>query len=262
MVNVWAGHTNRRKPSSFYIQNATLAVMLGIAIVSLLVWGIDWLLEEFFTDRRYSLLWLLQVDGKLTKLIYKPWSVVSYLFVHKDLIHLLVNLVSLYFFGLSFEKSYGRRHLLGLFLFGGALAALFYPLAMELARWLGFPMLRLPLLGCSGAVLALLVAEAFANPNRKVSFLGVAIANKYFALLLVLVVLFLSDTKNIGGLFAHLGGALGGVLYALALKRIETRRDEIRFSKKSIQLETLKEKVRTSGYNALSSEERKMLKES
>src|SRR5262249_12305056 len=90
------------------------------------------------------------------------WQLVTYAFFHDDrqVLHLVFNMLTLYFFGREVETLYGPRRFLSLYLLSAVFAGLAYCVGWEAA----------PLIGASGAVYAIMVTYAFHYPRQRVLF--------------------------------------------------------------------------------------------
>lgn len=153
--------------------------------------------------------------------LVRPWTVVSYMFLHANLWHLLFNMIGLFFFGPRLEVRLGSRHFLGLYFFSGIVAAL----ASLLTPWAA-------IVGASGAVFGILLAFARYWPTERIFIWGVLpIQARWFVIILTVLSLWGGVGGTMGGVahFAHLGGFLGGFLY---LKWVERRSPAARFRKK------------------------------
>lgn len=149
-------------------------------------------------------------------LLYRPWTLFTYMFSHVDLIHVLFNMFSLYWFGRLTCHILGEHLVWRIYLLGGlaggiacVVCSLFWPSAG------GF------LIGASASIVALLTAVATYSPNYVVhlTFIG-DVRLKYYALFFILLfAVMILQMNNIGGNIAHLGGMLEGYLLALVWKK-------------------------------------------
>lgn len=144
--------------------------------------------------------------------VVRPWTFVTYMFVHADLLHLLANSLGLWMLGSAVEQRMGGDKFLFFYFFCGVGAALF---ALALSR---FTVVG-PFVGASGAVLGLAVALAVLYPDAELILFPIPIPMKArtFAILLVgfnaiMALPFLRGGSNIA-YEAHLGGALFGYLF-------------------------------------------------
>ena len=152
------------------------------------------------------------------QLLTHPWTVVTYMFAHYGLLHILFNMLWLYWLGRIFMEFFSPKQLTGVYLLGGWGGALLYLLAYNLlphfAGTTGF------LIGASAAVIAIVVATAIYAPNYRIGllFLG-EVPLKWVAIVTVGLDLMSMEGGNIGSAIAHLGGAIVGALFALRIKR-------------------------------------------
>lgn len=150
--------------------------------------------------------------------VARPWTLVTYMFVHGGFLHLLMNMLGLYFFGPRVEARLGSRGFLGLYLTSGlcgALLCLLTPLAA--------------VVGASGAVFGVMLAFAAFWPHEPIMLWAIVPVP---ARVLVIVMAVLSLYSGLSGAgagiahFAHLGGFVGGYLYLRVHRRREWRRIE------------------------------------
>lgn len=156
----------------------------------------------------------LEVPSNLYTLVLQPWSVVTYMFLHYDITHILFNMLWLYWLGDMFLHLYPQRNLVSLYVFGGLTGALAFVGAYNIFPYFENVVYSSYLLGASASVLAIMGALLYRIPNYEIRlFLFGTIRFKYIAIVMIgLDILFMLD--NPGQHFAHLGGALGGIYFA------------------------------------------------
>ena len=115
------------------------------------------------------LLSYLQLPSNLSILAWRPWTLVSYMFLQYDLLHILFNMLWLYWFGQLFLHFFSEKQMGGLYILGGLSGAGLYLLAYNLIPW--FSSTYGVLLGSSAAVLAIVIATAVYAPDFKISLL-------------------------------------------------------------------------------------------
>ena len=161
----------------------------------------------------------LELPADLSKLTQQPWSIITYMFLHKGFLHILFNLMCLYFGGRIFMIYLNTKQLVSTYILGGFFGGLCYILAHNFLPALK-ENISTPLLGASASVLAILTAIATYVPNYSVHLTLIGkIKLKYivfFSILLDLIAI--QELTNTGGHIAHLGGALYGFLYVRQLK--------------------------------------------
>ncbi len=153
-------------------------------------------------------------------LLRQPWSLVTYMFLHADVWHILFNMLWLYWFGRLFLYLFSDRHFRGLYFLGGLCGGVLYMVAYNVFPYFQPYIHSSYLLGASASVLAIAVATAVREPDYRVNllFLG-AIRLKYLALILVVTDLLFITSGNSGGHIAHLGGALAGWWFAASFQK-------------------------------------------
>jgi membrane associated rhomboid family serine protease len=140
----------------------------------------------------------------------RPWTFVSYMFVHAGLLHLFGNMLMLFVFGTAVESRMGSRNFLLYYLFCGVGAAVF---SLLLARVMPVG----AFVGASGAVLGVAVAFAMFWPDAELIVFPIPVPIKARTLVIGLVVLDVIGSRlwpsdGIAHL-AHVGGALFGYLF-------------------------------------------------
>ncbi len=140
---------------------------------------------------------------------FLPWQLVSYAFLHGGVGHLFFNMLGLWMFGSELERLWGQQRYWQFLLAGVLTAALAQLLITALAGS------RVPTVGASGALYALLLAFGMLFPNRVIMPLFPPIPMKARTFVIVFGALeLLLGLMDVGGVahFAHLGGMVGGFL--------------------------------------------------
>jgi len=195
----------------FVIINAGVFILLGLLslIDNLFKLGGTLQFHEYFTFPSSPVWWLR-----------KPWSLITYMFLHQDIFHLLGNMIMLYFGGRIFTEFLGNQRLVALYIIGGIAGALLYILLYNTIPMFADAGINANLMGSSAAVLAIFFAIASYLPNYEVSLILIGpVKLKYIALFLFLLDLLSIDQSNPGGHIAHIGGALFGMAYASGLRK-------------------------------------------
>lgn len=185
--------------------NVAIFLIVGILIVfDRLIGGSQGFISSFLFD-----LFALRTDfwGAITH----PWAFFTSIFAHFTIMHLLVNMLFLYFSGRMFEQIFDQKRLLYTYLIGGVVGSIFEILAHAF-----FPIFQnqsITIVGASGSVMAIFVALAFHKPNLEVFLFGLFRIRLIFLALFFVLYDFLSLGINDGTAhFAHLGGAFLGML--------------------------------------------------
>ncbi len=157
----------------------------------------------------------LAIPSNLQVLVRRPWTVITYMFLHEGFLHILFNLLWLYWFGTVFIHELGAKKLLSTYLLGGLAGGLLFVLFYNL-----FPVFNQVkegaiALGASASVMAVVVAVATYRPERKMHMMFIGpVKIGYIALAMFVVTSLLEFSDNTGGKIAHIGGALIGFLFA------------------------------------------------
>lgn len=238
-----------------------------------------------------QLLELLQMPSLPEGLLYRPWTVFTYMFAHYDFLHILFNMLWLYWFGRLFLLFFNERQLGGLYVLGGMAGAFLFMAAYNV-----FPYFRTMagnsfLMGASASVTAIVFAVSFYRKDYEINLLLIGRVKLIYLALFTFVLDFLAITSdNAGGHIAHIGGALLGIWFAsrfdqgkditspvnrlidcfvnlgkrkpkmyVSHKRAEDYEYNARKHTEEQDLNAILDKLKRSGYESLSSDEKKKL---
>ena len=226
--------------------NVGLFVIIRLASVILMLFNLG----------GFPFLQYLQVPSSPELLLYRPWTIITYMFTHFDFLHILFNMLWLYWFGGLFLTFFSERQLGGLYLLGGIAGAVLFLVAYNI-----FPYFR------------------------------TVAAYSYLALFTFVIDLLAITSTNAGGHIAHIGGALFGIWFAARIKegkdltapmnrlldwvvnlgkrkpkmRVTYKRPETDYEynarkhRETVDLDAILDKLKRSGYESLSAEEKKKL---
>jgi membrane associated rhomboid family serine protease len=162
---------------------------------------------------------LFAIPSSLKALLLKPWTLVTYMFTHKDFWHILFNMLWLYWFGRIFLEYLDQRKLVAVYLLGGLSGALVYVLSFNIFPAFAGVLNESVAIGASASVMAVVIAIAAYVPNYSIQLLLLGkIKIKYMALAIFVLTSFMDFSVNSGGKLAHIGGALFGYLYTINLR--------------------------------------------
>lgn len=204
-------------------QNNTLFRIIYFNVAVFLAVNIIFSLQGLFTPnaiaQQFVTKWFA-IPAQLSTLITRPWTFVSYMFLHFDFSHLIINMLVLYMLGSYFYQMLGAKKLWTVYISGGVTGGLLYIIFFNI-----FPVFReiLPnsiAFGASASVMAIVAAVGTYAPNFQVSllFLG-KIKLKYIAIILFLIDMIHLSDGNAGGHIAHIGGAILGYFFAVQWKK-------------------------------------------
>lgn len=281
---------------NFFIRGSLLARLIGINVLIFIVVN---LIRVFF------FLWNMEgagsalgewlgISSNIHVVLHRPWTLITYMFLHFEFLHILFNMIILYVGGRLFSDFIGQDRLTATYLLGGLWGALFYIVSYNI-----FPVFEDVVafslaFGASASVLAIFVAIAVYMPNYQLPLILLGrVKLKYIAIFFVILDLISIDQGNPGGHLAHLGGAMWGFIYASLLKkgkdpaliigfylekfsrlfrkkpkfRVEYTRgrplDDDEYNQqrteKQKQIDLILDKISRSGYDSLSKEEKELL---
>lgn len=234
----------------------------------------------------------LQMPSSPELLLFRPWTVITYMFTHFDFLHILFNMLWLYWFGGLFLSFFNERQLGGLYLLGGIAGAVLFMLAYNIFPYFQTVASSSYLMGASASVMAIVFAVSFYRKNLEIGlFLIGRIKLINLALFTFVIDLLAITSNNAGGHIAHIGGALFGILFAMQIqkgkdltapmnraidwvvnlgkrkpkmkvtyKRAETDYEyNARKNRQSADLDAILDKLKRSGYESLSADEKRQL---
>lgn len=220
------------------------------------------------------------LSGNLPTFLTHPWTLLTYMVTQVDVLNLLFNLLWIYWLGHIVVLTEGDRRLAWAYIGGGITGGLFFLAGSILSVNVGSS-----LVGPSAAMFAVTVFAAVKHPDYRLNFVLLGpVRLKWVAIIFVALVMLQGSTTGLGGQLAHAGGIVFGVAYALAFRKRPVT-DNVRpaykikvKSKKaedidrqsainamsgrlndSERLDELLDKVRISGYDSLSPEEKREL---
>ena len=163
---------------------------------------------------------LLSVPASLKVLLTRPWTLITYMFTHQEVLHILFNMLWLYWFGRIFLEYLDERKLVAVYLLGGICGALVYIISFNVFPAFTSVVADSAAIGASASVMAIVVAIAVYVPDYTVQlFLFGRIKIKYMALAIFILTSVMDFSVNSGGKLAHIGGALFGYFYIISLKQ-------------------------------------------
>lgn len=196
-----------------YLIIANIAVWLLVALCGVVMW-------LFKMEGMNPIVSFLALPASLNQLAMRPWTVLTFMVLHKGFWMLFLNLWMLYFGGVIFVQFLSQKQLAWTYALGGIFGALFFVGAYNI-----FPALKEIsetsfVMGASASTLAVIVAAAAYNPDYELRLLLFGgIKYKWLAVILVVIDIMTIDAANPGTQIAHLGGAAYGFVYGLLLRK-------------------------------------------
>lgn len=163
---------------------------------------------------------LFSVPSSLKSLLLRPWTLLTYMFLHKDIWHILFNMLWLYWFGRIFLEYLDQKKLVAVYLLGGISGAIVYILSFNIFPAFSGVVEESVAIGASASVMAVVIAIAAYVPDYTVQlFLFGRIKIKYMALAIFVLTSIMDFSVNSGGKLAHIGGAFFGYFYTINLRQ-------------------------------------------
>lgn len=279
-----------------YKQGNAVIKLIFINIAVFIFLNIAAVLFDLLHISSFSLLHYLAAPAELKLLLLRSWTIITYMFLHEGIMHLFFNMISLYWFGKIFTIYFSEKQLVGVYIFGGLVAVLFYVAAFNLIPFYHNVINNTVLLGASGSIMAIIVAASIKSPDLEMQLLLIGnVKLKYIAITVVLLSFFGITSSNGGGQLAHLGGALAGYIFIVSLRqgydittgfnrflgklvdffgprklKVKPNKTQkknymsdaefnMNKAKKMEQINHILDKIKSSGYESLSDEEKKKL---
>lgn len=176
---------------------------IGCFLVSYVIFG---LLR--FVDINIDFIQYVSLSSNPMDLLWKPWSIVSYAFFHSDFFHIFFNLIILNFSSQLFLTFFNQKQLLGLYLLAAVFSGVVFVFSFYLMNIIS------PIVGASGAIMAILVATTTYQPLMNVRLLLVGNVRLWHVTVVILLLdLMQIQSDNSGGHIAHLAGAFFGFIF-------------------------------------------------
>lgn len=256
------------KLNFFIAINTLIFLLLGILV-----------LVDFFARTGIAPLLLRQLalPADLGALLYKPWTILTYMFTQQDFFHFLFNMLWLYWIGIIFLDFLNNRQLTFTYIAGGLTGGIIFLILYQFIP--AFQAQQAILIGSSGSVYAVVIATATLVPDYTIRMLFFGnVRLKYLAAAFIILNILGLAGNNLGGNLAHLGGGLFGFLYIIQLRRgndwsklFKAKNKKLRVIKNERgpkgktpftnqeYIDSILDKISQSGYNSLSKAEKEAL---
>jgi len=229
-----------------------------------------------FNIKGLSIVNWFTIDATLSEFILKPWSILTYGFIHGSFSHIFWNMLILYYFGNILKNIFGEKLILNLFLSGIVAGGLTYLISYNL-----FPVFKgvnSVMIGASAGVMSVLFFLAAYDPQYRIRIIFFDIKILYIALFLFFYDIIQIPLNNSGGHIAHIGGALWGYYYSVKYNNgsdlvnsilsyfkkntnnkpsVKSKTDNKSFNQDKI--DEILDKISDSGYDSLTKSEKEYL---
>ena len=213
------------------------------------------------------------VSSDSIKFIKRPWTIITYMFLHEKLVHFALNMIFLFVSGKIFLKYLNNKELLNNYIMGGLFGAIFFILLN-----INFDLNNISLIGSSASILSIITSSVIFTPNYSFKIFeesNFSVKIKYIAIIIILYSIFVPlISENYGGFLAHVGGIFYGLIFILYKKNILKKNNTNQLKRKyeddydyntrkkieEIKLNKILEKISSSGYKSLTKKEKDTLK--
>ena len=215
--NIWDGIKNSFKEGS----NLTKLIYINLGVYLLVkIMGVFSFFFQLETSQIPFLVYWLSVPADTGALLGRPWTIFTYMFLHEGFLHILFNMLWLFWFGRIFLSYLDQKKLLSIYLLGGLTGAATYIFTYNIfpvfedVRWGAYA------LGASASVMAVVLATVVYAPNHVIHLMFIGpVKIKHIAIFFIITDIINIPNGNAGGHLAHLGGAFYGWLFISQLRK-------------------------------------------
>ncbi len=261
-------------------------INLGVFLMVFILNTFGFLLQ---TKNNFLINWL-SLPASFDDFLYKPWTLVTYGFLHAGFLHILFNLVALFFIGNLFKQYFTSKQLLDFYLYGTIFGGIIFMISYNFFPALQSDTDRSILLGASAGISSIFIGIATYMPNYEIKFPLIGFVKLWIlAAIWIAIDIIQIPVSNAGGRLAHIGGALFGFMYVsyasnkeitifnslteifkkkekkAPLKTVHNSGKKSSYTKKSgksatqQEVDAILDKISKSGYETLSKEEKDFL---
>ena len=169
-----------------------------------------------FDAQRINFYYYFELIPNIGDLLFRPWSLITYGFIHASISHLFWNMILFYFFSSLFLNLFKEEDLIVLYCLGIVFGGLIFVFSYSF-----FPVfsgVKTPLIGSSAGVLSVVIFMCTYSPNSYIRILFFNVKLIFVGISLIIFDLVQLPLSNSGGHIAHLGGALVGYYSGIKIK--------------------------------------------
>lgn len=160
------------------------------------------------------------LPAQMDKIVERPWTILTYMFMHDGVFHMLGNVLWLWAFGYILQDLAGNNKLVPLFLYGGVAGAALFVLTNNIFPVLSAQIDGRTLQGASAGVMAIAIATTTLAPDYRIfPMLNGGIPLWIITIIFVIIDFASIPGENGGGHISHIGGAAIGLIFVLQLKK-------------------------------------------
>ncbi|ARS41299.1 rhomboid family intramembrane serine protease [Sphingobacteriaceae bacterium GW460-11-11-14-LB5] len=222
----------------------------------------------------------LGLPASISKLPERFYTIFTYMFIHDGILHILFNMLGLFWFGNIFMNFLKSRQFHFVYLAGGLFGGLFAVAALNIFPLYASGLAGVTIVGASAAVMAIIFAAATLVPNYTIMLLFFGeVKIKWIAIVYFILDFIAIGSVNAGGSLAHIGGALLGFTFIKSLQsgrdwskiferkpKLKVVRNEKPVKKPEFkggvsqqEIDAILDKISTSGYDKLTAVEKEKL---
>ncbi len=215
-MNIWKDLQSKFRHGDIVLR--LILINLGVFVILNIYLTIYYFLDAPYTVHLGKDL-TLSSSSNGDVLVHRPWSVLTHMFTHEDLGHVLFNMLALYFMGGLLWKLLGKKTVLTAYFLGGLSGFLLFVIAFNTVDRLQTGGIHY-IMGASASVMGIALTAAAYAPKMSIRLFGVLeIKLIWLGLSLLLIDLFsIRYGVNSGGHIAHIGGAAFGYFYGWNLR--------------------------------------------
>ena len=192
----------------------TLTKLIYINIGIFIILQFSFVFSFLFNIEELQISSLLALPADIVNLKKCPWTIITYMFIHQSILHLIFNILWLFFSGKIFLSLFSNKQLISTYILGGISGAILFILSFNIFPVFEHNINNSYAIGASASVLAIIMAIATKSPNYEISlFIFGKIKLKHIAIASILIDILSIPNGNAGGHIAHLGGAFYGFIY-------------------------------------------------
>ena len=193
------------------------SILTKLIYINIAVFLPVWFLSLFFPIFES----FVALPGTFKELLFKPWTLVTYMFVHGGFWHLLMNMLWLFWLGRMFLDYFHSKQLAAVYLIGGFAGAGLHLLANYLTH------VNVSMIGASAAVMSIVFAVVAYKPDRLMHLMFIGpVKMKYVGIVVFIIDLMgLAGSMKVGvaasggvAHLAHMGGSLFGLWFGFAMR--------------------------------------------
>ena len=192
--------------------NAMIFISLGMIEI------IYYMISSTNSAFQYEIMRFFILPAKLQSLVYIPWTILSYMFVHTGIIYMLVTMLWLWAFGSIFQSVSENNKTIPLYIYGGIAGAIVFIAVSYLIPSLRDQIAYSTMFGANASIMALAIGATTLAPNYKL-FQQLNGGIPLWVLTLVYIIIDMAGSGGTAHHLAHLGGGLAGYLFILSGKK-------------------------------------------